>query len=203
MPTSTVGHADALPNATASPRNGQQDPRAAPQSRRKSTPPATHLVRAARSNRPGYARQLSCRRQIPIDQTGRKNEPKPSAVSSPEACPTPATRGKATLTHHPGRRPTNLHSSGLNAHPPRTSASPPITEVARSNVCFQGNSGPRPAFDLLRFVANSRHSELHKIDWSLAAICRRVGAVHRGHVPKRGVGAVVNRLGVATGESLA
>ncbi len=41
---------------------------------------------------PQIARQPACRRQIPIDRTGRTAAPNPPAVSSPEASPTPAAR---------------------------------------------------------------------------------------------------------------
>ena len=103
MPTFAAGHGAARLKASPSPRFTQTDPPAPPQSRRKSNPPPAPpqsrrksnpplapLARSSTSSRPRNPRQPSCRRQFPIDQTTRTIEYKRPAVSSPEACPTPA-----------------------------------------------------------------------------------------------------------------
>ncbi len=122
MPAPDAGHGGTRLKPTPSPRFTQPDPPAPPQSRRKSTPPVSRLPRSSRSTRPRNDRQPPCRRQIPIDRTGRTTEPDPPAVSSPEACPTPADRGKAPHPPVSGRRPTTLNTSGSPAPSPFTSA---------------------------------------------------------------------------------
>ncbi len=92
MPAPDAGHGGARPKPVPSPRFTQQDPTAPPQSRRKSNPPVSRLPRSSRSTRSRNPWQPHCRRQIHIDRTGRTTEPDPPAVSSPEACPTPANR---------------------------------------------------------------------------------------------------------------
>ncbi len=92
MPATDAGLDGARLKPVPSPRFSQPDPPAAPQSRRKSIPPGSQQPRSSRSNRPRTASQPHCRRQIPIDRTGRATETDPPAVSSPEACPTPANR---------------------------------------------------------------------------------------------------------------
>jgi hypothetical protein len=94
MPATNAGNDTARLKASQSSQSGQQDPPAPPQSRRKSTPPVSRLARASQSRRPRNARKPSCRRQIPIDRTGRTAAPNPPAVSSLEACPTPAVRAR-------------------------------------------------------------------------------------------------------------
>jgi len=112
MPATNAGNDTARLKASPSSQSGQQDPPAPPQSRRKSTPPVSRLARASQSRRPRNARQLARQRQIPIDRTGRTAEPNPPAVSSPEACPTPAEPRPAPLPPRHGRRPTTLHNNG-------------------------------------------------------------------------------------------
>ncbi len=126
MPTSAAGHlpspkrssgfaqagAAARLKAMASLQIGQQDPPVPPQSRRISTPPAAPLAKRAPSNTNRIAQHPACRRLIPIDREGRTTELKSPAVSSPEACPTPADRGKAPHPPVSGRRPTTLNTSG-------------------------------------------------------------------------------------------
>ncbi len=94
MPAPDAGHGGARLKTTPSPRSSQTHPPAPLQSRRKSTPPLAPLARSLASSRPRNARQPPCRRQIPLDRPGRAIEPDPPAVSSPEACPTPADRAR-------------------------------------------------------------------------------------------------------------
>ena len=112
MPTFAAGHDAALSDATPGPQSGQQDPRTSPQSRRQANPPVAGLARSSRSCRPHNARQPTRSRQIPIDRASPNAEPKPPAVSSPEACPTPAGRGHATHPTVSGRCPTTLNTTG-------------------------------------------------------------------------------------------
>ncbi len=62
--------------------------------------------------------QPPCRRQIPIDRTARTAEPDPPAVSSPEACPTPADRAR-------GR------------HPATAGVRQPFTEAEVPDLCIR------------------------------------------------------------------
>jgi len=128
MPTFAAGHGLALFNALTSPRFTLPDPPAPPQSQRKSTPPVAPLDRSLASSRPCNARKPPGHRQIPIDRTARTAEPNPPAVSSPEACPTPADRAR--------RR-----------HPVTAGVRQPLTkpEVQRGprNVRCWGHSGSR------------------------------------------------------------
>jgi hypothetical protein len=110
MPASDPGHGAARLKASPNPQFTQQDPPAPPQSRRDSTPSVSRLARSSRSRSPHNARQPPCRRQIPIDQTGRTTQPNPPAVSSPEACPTPADPSQAPQPPVYGRRPTTLNT---------------------------------------------------------------------------------------------
>ncbi len=104
MPATNAGNDTARLKASQTSQSGRQDPPAPPQSRRKSTPPLSRLARASQSRRPRNARQPACRRQIPIDRTGRTAAPNPPAVSSPEACPTPADRARRTRLYPAGVR---------------------------------------------------------------------------------------------------
>ncbi len=122
MPTFAAGHDAALSDATPGPQSGQQGPRAPPQSRRQAIPPVAELARSSRSCRPHNARQPTRRRQIPIDRASPTAEPKPPAVSSPEACLTPAGRGQAPHPSVSGRCPTTLNTSRRKSAAGATSA---------------------------------------------------------------------------------
>ncbi len=111
MPASAAGHGAAVPDATASSQIGQQNHRAASPSRQQCTTPVSPLAGSSPSSRPRNPRQPPCRRQIPIDRTGRTAAPDPPAVSSPEPCPTPAALRKAPLPPRRGRCPTTLNKS--------------------------------------------------------------------------------------------
>ncbi len=71
MPASGPGHGAVWLKAAASPQFDLQDPPAPPQSRRDTMPAVSWLARSSRSGRPRNARKPPCRRQIPIDRTGR------------------------------------------------------------------------------------------------------------------------------------
>ena len=117
MPTTNAGNDTARLKASPSSQSGQQDPPAPPKSRRKATPPVSRLARASQSRRPRNARQPACRRQIPIDRTGRTAAPNPPAVSSPEACPTPANRVRGTRPATAGvRQPLTAADLQRHAH---------------------------------------------------------------------------------------
>ncbi len=111
MPAYAAGHGAALPDATASSQIGQQNHRAASPSRQECTTPVSRLAGSSPSSRPRNPRQPPCRHQIPIDQTDRTAAPSTPAVSSSEACPTPANRGQAPQPPVFGRRPTTLYKS--------------------------------------------------------------------------------------------
>ncbi len=104
MPAPDAGHGAAWLKPTPSPRFTQQDPPVPPQSRHDSALPVSRPARSSQSSKPRSARKPPCRRQIPIDQTGRTAEPDPPAVSSPEACTTPADRARRTRLYPAGVR---------------------------------------------------------------------------------------------------
>ncbi len=147
MPAPEPGHGGARLNPIPGPRLTQPDPPTPLQSRRKSTPPVSRLPKSSRSSRPRNARQPPCQRQIPIDRTARAAEPNPPAVSSPEACPTPADRVR-------GRRPA---TAGVRQ--PLTKA-----EVQRGlrNVRFRGQSGSRIRAAVCLLVAMSGSRDVQK-----------------------------------------
>ncbi len=145
MPASDPGHGAARLKPTARPRLTRQDPPAPPPSRRDSTPPVSRPTGSSQSSRPRNARQPPRRRQIPIDQTARTAQPNPPAVSSPEACPTPAGRVRCN----------RLYPAGVRQ--PFTNA-----EVQREprNVRSWGSSGSRFRAAECLFLAKSRLSPL-------------------------------------------
>ena len=151
MPASAAGHGTARLKARVSPQIGRQDPHVPPPSRRKSAPPAAPRAKLPRSRETQIARQPACRRQIPIDRTGRTAAPNPPAVSSPEACPTPADRVRGTRPATAGvRQPLTTADLQRHAHLRPLSGvkqtsnvrflSPPHS--CADDVCFQGQSGP-------------------------------------------------------------
>ena len=106
----------------------------APASRRQAAPLGSRPPRAPRSANTSHqchrkaVAKPPCRRQIPIDRTGRSAEPDPPAVSSPEACRN-ACRPSAPQPHVSGRRPTTLHISGRSGHRWRRSVDGARAEV--------------------------------------------------------------------------
>ncbi len=134
MPTFAAGHSLALFNALTSPRFTLPDPPAPPQSRRKSTPPVAPLDRSLASSRPCNARKPPGHRQIPIDRTARTAEYKRPAVSSPEACRTPAGRGQAPHPSVSGRCPTTLNTSRRKSAAGATSAFRGIADEIRQKA---------------------------------------------------------------------
>ncbi len=93
--------------AAASPCFDLQHPPVPPQSRRDTMPAVSWLARSSRSGRPRNARKPPGRRQIPIGRTGRTGRtarPNPPAVSSLEACRTPADRVRRTRLYPAGVR---------------------------------------------------------------------------------------------------
>ncbi len=80
-----------------------------PPRRRNSAPLASSLAGTARSNGARKAPWLPLRRQIPGDRTPRVSAPKPPAVPSPEACPTPTVQDNAPRPPVAGRGPTTLY----------------------------------------------------------------------------------------------
>ncbi len=97
MPALAVGHGTAWLKTVPSPRLGRQDPPAPPPSRRKSIPAPQLSSGSSRSSRSSDPRYPLRRPQIPIDRASPTAEPRPPAVSSPEASRTPATRASRNL----------------------------------------------------------------------------------------------------------
>jgi hypothetical protein len=142
MPAPDAGHGAARLKLTPSPRFTQPDPPVPPPSRRKSSPPDSQLPGFSRSTRPRNPRQTPCRRQIPIDPTGRTVEPNPPAVSSPEACPTPADQARR---RHPV-------TAGV-----RQPLTPSDLPSLAQNVGSWGISGPQFWAAGGLFIARRRH----------------------------------------------
>ncbi len=155
MPSFAAGHSPALFNALASPQINQQIPPVPSPRRRKSTPPLSPMARSSRSSRPRNPRQPPCRRQIPIDRTGPTTEPDPTAVSSPEACPTPADRARRSRTDTAGvRQPLTIADIDLipqnDFRRQATLAAPTKRQLAKDQIitfivnchgCFEGFAG--------------------------------------------------------------
>ena len=92
MPTFAAGHGTARLKAAPSPQFGRQDPSAPSPSHRKPLPSPQLSSRSSRSSRSSDPRYPPRRPQIPIGRANRATEPRPPAVSPPEASRTPAIR---------------------------------------------------------------------------------------------------------------
>ncbi len=86
----------------------------ASQGRGNSDQASPSTLRPAQVNPLPAAQEPVLEPQIPIVRADRNAEPKPLAVFSPEARPTPVGRGKAPLAPGAGRRPSNLHNKKLS-----------------------------------------------------------------------------------------
>jgi hypothetical protein len=126
MPAPDPGHGGARLKPVPSPHFPRQGPTAPLQSRCDTTPSVAPMATSLPSRKTRSARQPPRRRQIPIDRTARTAAPDPPAVSSPEACPTPADQAR--------RR----HPDTAGVRQPLTTCE--VGDCARNVACW-GKSG--------------------------------------------------------------